>query len=205
MARQPGSMWVAGAYLYYVAEDGHTFQAGGTSAGLVSGSVPGSLWVAGDRVYYIDESRYKRYLPYSRIGTTTGVAGSAWVEGDWVHYLAETDRDEHTVHEDFSNWSDAGYTDWDDHADSAHSDTAHSDWNQHSDVPQHIDWSDWQNWIDIGHVHTIHQDYNATHVDHADHQDVAYGDSVHLDWSDYDAYAGHSYSWTNLNPIQIAT
>ncbi len=77
----PGSMWVFGSNLYYIAANGTACRGTGVAGATVLTARRGSIWVEGDDFKYIDDSRITRTLQKTSLGAEpTAVVGSCWVE-----------------------------------------------------------------------------------------------------------------------------
>lgn len=77
----PGSVWVEGSELHYIASNGQEWAGTGVAGGAPGGAIPGSLWVEGENLAYIDQNGIGRTLQLEDLGPHSGQGvGSVWVD-----------------------------------------------------------------------------------------------------------------------------
>lgn len=77
----PGSKWVEGAELHYIASNGAEYSETGTSVATPPGAVVGSSWLESDDIHYIDSSGVERTITKTSLGAkpAPAITGSEWV------------------------------------------------------------------------------------------------------------------------------
>jgi hypothetical protein len=101
MAKVPGSVWIIGGELHYVASDGNDYLIRGRNLSNVTGNntIFGSLWVEGTQLKFVPETPPGSFfhlaytLPAVFVNTPAGaIPGSIWIDSNYgvlqqVHYI----------------------------------------------------------------------------------------------------------------------
>lgn len=198
MAKKPGSLWVEGEELHYVAANGAEWYIKGEYWGGGIGK-PGALWIGNDAyIYYLSAAGQRFRIPLQNMHSDAAAQKACiWVEGNYLfHSIGGAKFWEHGdyVHSDGTT----GHTDVP-HAD-GHLDSTHGD--SHGDG--HTDSGHVDSHTDAAHGDGVtnhsdgHYDYNGTgpagpgnHADGGVYWDRPDG---HVD-NHYDAY--NEYGWSS--------
>jgi hypothetical protein len=221
MAKQPGSIWVEGVQLHYIASDGAEWYVQGDYWGSAAGR-PGSLWVSTSDAYLYysgaDGLKYRVPLvwPHSDGNAQKGV----WVEGHFLSWAVNggkfqaafshndggasghVDSPHSDGHTDGSHGDSHGdgHTDTP-HSDGSHVDTGHTDahYDMHGDYPMggssygyHWDCSYQTNGVVTSHLD--HTDHAAAGITYCQWHDDAHSDAAHADASHGDAAHSDSHN-----------
>lgn len=178
--KTPGSMWVEGNYLHWIAETTKVeWRFLGTIVSTPAGAIVGSVWVepAGG-LNYVDSSGVERQVYLSGAASphadAAALGGSVWVESTYLHWVYSGGGEQYAhadTHSDGTAHSDVTHTD-------THGDVSHGDIATVNVHANHTDVGHADSHGDVPHTDVSHTDSHAdvTHADHTDHADVAHDD-----------------------------
>jgi hypothetical protein len=188
VAKQPGSIWVEGVQLHYVASDGAEWYVQGDYWGSTAGQ-PGSVWVSSSDayLYYSGADGLKYRVPLVYPHNDANAQKGLWVEGHFLSWAVNGGKFQAA----FSH-NDGGASG---HVDSPHSD-GHTD-GTHGDShgDGHTDGAHGDSHTDIA-----HGDSTQSHADgHSDSYLVGAPGPMHQDgtykfWGDPPAYTAGTHT-----------
>lgn len=198
MAKKPGSLWVEGEQLHYVAANGSEWYCQGEYWGGGIGK-PGALWIGNDAyIYYLSAAGQRFRIPLQNLHVDAAGFQKAciWVEANYLIHSIGTGK--YWNHTDYSHSDGAGHTDIP-HSD-GHTDSTHGD--SHGDG--HTDSGHGDSHTDAAHGDGV-TNHSDGHYDYVTTGPSGGGPGSHADgYVDWDNPSEHyDTHWDSYNTYQV--